>query len=290
MEKKRVWKSGCCIGIFLMVCTLLSYKVESLMALPVRTTGGTIQSGDQGEEIVLPQKAVTKREEANVIQMTEKVTGKFGDTELRVKEYWVNDISEEEEWISFGMWELPQSGSDGRDIICDWIYPLREGETVVQEQDMTMELYENGIPDLEAHRQFLRQMYVFAAGIGFLPAAFLYLRCTVRKLWDCKRTVFLTGVLMLVLFMELLCLYLLVLEIPRQLLPRDQIFDFGFYSRKIGRFLTELNGVWKTEALYSGLRTIYLNALKIYGGIIVCELGMSAVCWRKLSAPGRRRV
>lgn len=286
MDKKKVWKIGCYIMLFLAVCTVLSAAIKDLMMPVVRTTEGVRQNGVSGEELRLPVSALQQRGGFYVVQSMEEVPGKFGGDEFRVREQEIVILEEDGEAFTVSAEQLRQSNAGNLQIIYDWVYPVCEGEEVHRETEALEELYDDkGRPRQAVHEEYLKSFRLAALGIGLLPWALLLLKTVAGKLQRFHAGEYREGwkgALMFMLFLAALYFSMGKLRIPRQCLPEKHIFDLMFYGERIAEIWDKVNGQWVGKPEYGGLRALYLKAFGIYGGII-------AVCWIMFLVLWKRR-
>lgn len=66
-----------------------------------------------------------------------------------------------------------------------------------------------------------------------------------------------------------------LLQIPREFLPEEQIFDIAFYADHIHHFFFEMSEISADSVLYADIRYEYLVEMGLYGALIMAVwLGM----------------
>lgn len=341
MRKKKIWNCGCAVLMFLVICTVLSIRIEKLMQMEVKTTRGTVRQGEEVKEILLPASAVKGSGAGDsFVQYVEKERGVFGNTVWRVVERPVIYLGEEN-----GYAVVPEANlTDGIrvvDIIYYSTYPVREGDIVTvpplsegrggvllyvpgavtaeevrrldkkgwmveaagaesdgQETDWLLIQKKSGEPiyfhavseitvplfgrsiegeylDLSAYRNMLSQTGWISFFIALIPAGVICLGIIWRMLCSIQKRDMRRGLAGIMLFGGFLAvLYTLTgqIEIPRQFLPEQQLFDIAHYAEGIRGFFCGMGEVWKRQSLYLELRDQYKTALMMYGVL-------TAVAW-----------
>lgn len=130
MTKKRIWNLSCAVLMFLLICTVLSIRIEKLMQMEVKTSRGTMRQGKEVREILLPVSAVIRSKVGDsAVQYVQKEKGIFGNTVWRVVNRPVICLGEEK-----GYAVVPEANVTEGTSVVDIIYystdSVRENELV----------------------------------------------------------------------------------------------------------------------------------------------------------------
>ena len=223
MMKKKTWNAGCMILISLMICTILSIRIEKWMQIPVEiATISQTEEEKLNSTIRIPKSCYNT--DTNMIFYLAEQEGVFGTKFLAFSKA-VDPLS-----ITADSILLPEEKDEKGQLlqIIKWsTYPLKDGGevTIDQEGEHKKQSGENR-RILEKQKSFfflfgmtvLILIFIFAFGIKDLykfPAG------DYRK---CVR-----GMLLILIGFGILWKITALVNIPREYLPPECILDLGFY-------------------------------------------------------------
>ena len=223
MMKKKTWNAGCMILISLMICTILSIRIEKWMQIPVEiATISQTEEEKLNSTIRIPKSCYNT--DTNMIFYLAEQEGVFGTKFLAFSKA-VDPLS-----ITADSILLPEEKDEKGQLlqIIKWsTYPLKDGDevTIDQEGEHKKQSGENR-RILEKQKSFfflfgmtvLILIFIFAFGIKDLykfPAG------DYRK---CVR-----GMLLILIGFGILWKITALVNIPREYLPPECILDLGFY-------------------------------------------------------------
>ena len=132
MRKRRIWKAGCVLAMFLAVCTVLSVRIEKMMRIEVETVQGTVRRQELTEEMLLPKTCIRAEDGAEKVFVVIRQTGATGKQELRAVEKQVVVLGEEDgKAVVFPVSLLDEEGTGYLPVIAYSTYPVQEGDQVV---------------------------------------------------------------------------------------------------------------------------------------------------------------
>lgn len=216
--KRRVFKIGCGVLLFLGICTVLSIRIQEMMRCEVMTVRGSRLSEAGCEEI--PLSAVVWEDGMSRLYYIRQEEGIF-EKEWIVYEKAVTVVAESDHSVSV----LPEDVmADGKyvDIVYWSVYPVEVGESVER---------------VKERREPLAQRQILGKYMGLLVFFILSLVIS-AGIWK-KLCLFqerkwregMKGVLMLLVYLAASYWWLAYIDIPREILPPGQIFDVRFYLR-----------------------------------------------------------
>lgn len=136
--------------------------------------------------------------------------------------------------------------------------------------DLTQQLFgreqQGTYLDVSAHKRMLEQIRLLCAALMLLPVLIWLLNMSWKGLCRAREREWkyvAAGVL--VLTASLAAFYYLTgyIQLPRQFLPPDMIFDISYYTAHIRHFFLDLETGWKVCRPYRELRFLYLWKLGI---------------------------
>jgi len=220
--KRRAFKAGCAVFLFLGVCTFLSVWVQEMMRNEVMTTQGNVQTKAGESWVAFPASAIVWKDGEPRIQYVHREEGLF-EREWIVHEKRVPVMEEEDGAVSVPADELPMD-SGKVDMIYQAVYPAEEGESVeiIQEETKTLSQRE------------IRGRY--AGLLGFLVFSMAVLVIIWKKLCFFQERRWqegMKGVVLLLLYLVISSWCFERMRIPREILPEEQIFDVVFYLKNL---------------------------------------------------------
>lgn len=274
MEKKRVWMAFCTAMIILMTCTVLSFRIENLMKLDVNTCTVikdeklTLEYQSRMEEQIgyLPLSCYQWDEDSEfTVYYAEKREGLFGEEFVAAKKAVYMIDEKDDKAIVIAKDTLDADGKPLkiiRDVSCS--RNIREGDLLVVDQKDTADP--------------VGQIRVIACMAAItLPGILLLIR-SVKKLGLVQEGNTKAGIKGIIFILIWLCgIFLLTgkLQIPRQYLPPEYIFDIPFYINECKKF--QIWSIYKREVSVAGVAVFSVWA----GSLIVCLKGLRT---RRMSA------
>lgn len=224
MGKKRVWKVGCALFLILLICTMLSVEIQKMMMIEVNVTQG---KDIAEEERSFPSSALNEKD--GTFYCAVKRKGDFRE-EYVVEKRNVSIIREEEDQIVIAGDIFFEDDGKKPLVIYHATHTLEEGDVV--------SISEMVFKSEEEEKQYVRerieeQKLVLLCGIPVGIIALLLLVKAWRHLcmlYDGEWKNGLLGLLFLALTVLICKVYTNYLEIPRQMLPKESIFDIAFYK------------------------------------------------------------
>lgn len=257
MEKKRVWMVFCTVMIILMTCTVLSLRIENLMKLRVYTCSVikdeklTLEFQNSMKEQVglLPLSCYQWDEDSEYkIYYAEKRKGLFGEEYVAAKKSVYVFEERDNKAVVRAEDALDEDGKSLKiisDVSCS--RDIREGDLLmIDEEDMVNPV---------------RQIQIMACIAAILLPGILLLTRSVKKLGLIRERNWKAGIEGMIIVVIWLCsIFWLTgkLQIPRQYLPPEYIFDIPFYVNE-----------WKELQIWS----IYKKELFAAGGFILLVWG-----------------
>ena len=257
MEKKRVWMVFCTVMIILMTCTVLSLRIENLMKLRVYTCSVikdeklTLEFQNSMKEQVglLPLSCYQWDEDSEYkIYYAEKRKGLFGEEYVAAKKSVYVFEERDNKAVVRAEDALDEDGKSLKiisDVSCS--RDIREGDLlIIDEEDMVNPV---------------RQIQIMACIAAILLPGILLLTRSVKKLGLIQERNWKAGIEGMIIVVIWLCsIFWLTgkLQIPRQYLPPEYIFDIPFYVNE-----------WKELQIWS----IYKKELFAAGGFILLVWG-----------------
>ena len=257
MEKKRVWMGFCTVMIILMTCTVLSLRIENLMKLRVDTCSVikdeklTLEFQNSMKEQVglLPLSCYQWDEDSEYkIYYAEKRKGLFGEEYVAAKKSVYVFEERDNKAVVRAEDALDEDGKSLKiisDVSCS--RDIREGDLLmIDEEDMVNPV---------------RQIQIMACIAAILLPGILLLTRSVKKLGLIRERNWKAGIEGMIIVVIWLCsIFWLTgkLQIPRQYLPPEYIFDIPFYVNE-----------WKELQIWS----IYKKELFAAGGFILLVWG-----------------
>ena len=257
MEKKRVWMVFCTVMIILMTCTVLSLRIENLMKLRVYTCSVikdeklTLEFQNSMKEQVglLPLSCYQWDEDSEYkIYYAEKRKGLFGEEYVAAKKSVYVFEERDNKAVVRAEDALDEDGKSLKiisDVSCS--RDIREGDLLmIDEEDMVNPV---------------RQIQIMACIAAILLPGILLLTRSVKKLGLIQERNWKAGIEGMIIVVIWLCsIFWLTgkLQIPRQYLPPEYIFDIPFYVNE-----------WKELQIWS----IYKKELFAAGGFILLVWG-----------------
>lgn len=224
MKKRTIWGIGCTICLLLGLCTVFSYKIQEMMLVKVIVTNGT-QINEREREYPISCLGETK----STLFYVEKEKGFFQEEYVvKEKEVTLTEIREdsivilgENFWAS--NWELPN-------VVSSSTHELEVGDVVKVLNDKG-NCYSKGENCSFLKCETQEEVLLW---LGFIALTSIVLLVFIWKnlmdVYDGKReklkcALFYVGLLLVVV------LLFNFLEIPRELLPKDTLFDLEFWKR-----------------------------------------------------------
>lgn len=257
MEKKRVWMVFCTVMIILMTCTVLSLRIENLMKLRVYTCSVikdeklTLEFQNSMKEQVglLPLSCYQWDEDSEYkIYYAEKRKGLFGEEYVAAKKSVYVFEERDNKAVVRAEDALDEDGKSLKiisDVSCS--RDIREGDLLmIDEEDMVNPV---------------RQIQIMVCIAAILLPGILLLTRSVKKLGLIRERNWKVGIEGMIIVVIWLCsIFWLTgkLQIPRQYLPPEYIFDIPFYVNE-----------WKELQIWS----IYKKELFAAGGFILLVWG-----------------
>lgn len=131
MRKRKIWIAGCTVLLLLLVCTVLSLRIEKMMRIEVETVQ-SIRCTEQGMEDMsrIPISCYRKENGRSVLFFVEEKEGLFGK-ELVVEEEEHYPVMEEENMALIVESSIMDDQGKPRNIVNYSIWPLEDGDVVV---------------------------------------------------------------------------------------------------------------------------------------------------------------
>lgn len=273
MEKKRVWMVFCTVMIILMTCTVLSLRIENLMKLRVYTCSVikdeklTLEFQNSMKEQVglLPLSCYQWDEDSEYkIYYAEKRKGLFGEEYVAAKKSVYVFEERDNKAVVRAEDALDEDGKSLKiisDVSCS--RDIREGDLlIIDEEDMVNPV---------------RQIQIIACIAAILLPGILLLTRSVKKLGLIQERNWKAGIEGMIIVVIWLCsIFWLTgkLQIPRQYLPPEYIFDIPFYVNE-----------WKELQIWS----IYKKELFAAGGFILLVWGATVAAGLYIYRKNRNR-
>lgn len=274
MEKKRVWMAFCTVMIILMTCTVLSFRIENLMKIDVNTCMVikdeklTLEYQSRMEEQIgyLPLSCYQWDEDSEfTVYYAEKREGLFGEEFVAAKKAVYMIDEKDDKAIVIAKDTLDADGKPLkiiRDVSCS--RNIREGDLLVVDQKDTADP--------------VGQIRVIACMAAItLPGILLLIR-SVKKLGLVQEGNTKAGIKGIIFILIWICgIFLLTgkLQIPRQYLPPEYIFDIPFYINECKKF--QIWSIYKRELSVAGISVLSIWVVSL----IVCLKGLRT---RRMSA------
>lgn len=131
MKKKRVWIAGCTVFLLLLICTVLSLRIEKMMRIEVETVSGIPCLEEELKEYSRVPLSCFKEENGSMILFfLEEREGLFGEELVAVKEENYPLMEEENMGFVVSSTLLDEQGK-GRKIVNYSAWPLKDGDVVM---------------------------------------------------------------------------------------------------------------------------------------------------------------
>ena len=273
MEKKRVWMVFCTVMIILMTCTVLSLRIEKLMKLRVYTCSVIkdeklmleFQNSMKEQVGLLPLSCYQWDEDSEYkIYYAEKRKGLFGEEYVAAKKSVYVFEERDNKAVVRAEDALDEDGKSLKiisDVSCS--RDIREGDLlIIDEEDMVNPV---------------RQIQIIACIAAILLPGILLLIESVKKLGLMQEGKWKAGIEGMIFVVIWLCsIFWLTgkLQIPRQYLPPEYIFDIPFYVNE-----------WKELQIWS----IYKKELFATGGFILLVWGATVTAGLYIYRKNRNR-
>lgn len=273
MEKKRVWMVFCTVMIILMTCTVLSLRIENLMKLRVYTCSVIkdeklmleFQNSMKEQVGLLPLSCYQWDEDSEYkIYYAEKRKGLFGEEYVAAKKSVYVFEERDNKAVVRAEDALDEDGKSLKiisDVSCS--RDIREGDLlIIDEEDMVNPV---------------RQIQIIACIAAILLPGILLLTRSVKKLGLIQERNWKAGIEGMIIVVIWLCsIFWLTgkLQIPRQYLPPEYIFDIPFYVNE-----------WKELQIWS----IYKKELFAAGGFILLVWGATVAAGLYIYRKNRNR-
>ena len=273
MEKKRVWMVFCTVMIILMTCTVLSLRIENLMKLRVYTFSvikdekltPEFQNSMEEQVGLLPLSCYQWDEDSEYkIYYAEKRKGLFGEEYVAAKKSVYVFEERDNKAVVRAEDALDEDGKSLKiisDVSCS--RDIREGDLlIIDEEDMVNPV---------------RQIQIIACIAAILLPGILLLTRSVKKLGLIQERNWKAGIEGMIIVVIWLCsIFWLTgkLQIPRQYLPPEYIFDIPFYVNE-----------WKELQIWS----IYKKELFAAGGFILLVWGATVAAGLYIYRKNRNR-
>lgn len=273
MEKKRVWMVFCTVMIILMTCTVLSLRIEKLMKLRVYTCSvikdekltPKFQNSMKEQVGLLPLSCYQWDEDSEYkIYYAEKRKGLFGEEYVAAKKSVYVFEERDNKAVVRAEDALDEDGKSLKiisDVSCS--RDIREGDLlIIDEEDMVNPV---------------RQIQIIACIAAILLPGILLLTRSVKKLGLIQERNWKAGIEGMIIVVIWLCsIFWLTgkLQIPRQYLPPEYIFDIPFYVNE-----------WKELQIWS----IYKKELFAAGGFILLVWGATVAAGLYIYRKNRNR-
>jgi hypothetical protein len=187
--------------------------------------------------------------------------------------------------------ELEYASTNGWEIIEDG-KSVKDTYTVLIHQDSEKEIRFNNVADFTAmvfgreieceslnltlHKRLLKQFDILFLVFALLPACLWILICIWRKMCEIQQEVvknLLESIVMILLFSIFLSMLLGAVHIPREFMPKENIFEFHFYIENAKGFLGMADRSWATQEDYLNIKHMYAVGGKLYGTFLVGAWG-----------------
>lgn len=273
MEKKRVWMVFCTVMIILMTCTVLSLRIENLMKLRVDTCSVikdeklTLEfQNSMKEQVGLLRLSCYQWDEDSEykIYYAEKREGLFGKEYVAAKKSVYVFEERDNKAVVRAEDALDEDGKSLKIISgASCSRDIREGDLlIIDEEDMVNPV---------------RQIQIIACLAAILLPGILLLIESVKKLGHIQEGNWKTGIEGMIFVVIWLCsIFWLTgkLQIPRQYLPSEYIFDIPFYVNE-----------WKELQIWS----IYKKELFAAGSFILLVWGATVAAGLYIYRKNRNR-
>lgn len=276
MEKKKVWMAFCTVMIVLLTSTVFSLRIENLMKLRVNTCVVikdeelTLEYGevsDDKEKIGrLPLSCYQWDEDSEyMIFYVENREGLFGEEFVAAKKSVYPLYEKDDEAVIF---MNDGFGTEGNllkivtEVLCS--REIREGDLLIVDQEDMVDP--------------IGQIWIVACLIAIMIPGILLLIESVKKLGLLQEGNLKAGIEGMILVLIWLCgIFWLTgkLQIPRQYLPPECIFDISFYLKKCKEF--HVWGVYKRELLLAGGFVLLIWSVAVAVSLYICKKGNNKV-------------
>lgn len=131
MRKKKVWIAGCTVFLLLLICTVLSLRIEKMMRIEVETVNGIPCSEEELKDYSRVPLSCFKEENGSmVLFFLEEREGLFGKELVAVKEENYPLMEEKNMGFVVSSTLLDEQGK-GRRIVNYSAWPLKNGNVVM---------------------------------------------------------------------------------------------------------------------------------------------------------------
>lgn len=131
MRKKKVWIAGCTVFLLLLICTVLSLRIEKMMRIEVETVSGIPCSEEELKDYSRVPLSCFKEENGSmVLFFLEEREGLFGKELVAVKEENYPLMEEKNMGFVVSSTLLDEQGK-GRGIVNYSAWPLKNGNVVM---------------------------------------------------------------------------------------------------------------------------------------------------------------
>lgn len=131
MRKKKVWIAGCTVFLLLLICTVLSLRIEKMMRIEVETVSGIPCSEEELKDYSRVPLSCFKEENGSmVLFFLEEREGLFGKELVAVKEENYPLMEEKNMGFVVSSTLLDEQGK-GRRIVNYSAWPLKNGNVVM---------------------------------------------------------------------------------------------------------------------------------------------------------------
>lgn len=270
MEKKRVWMAFCTVMIVLLTCTVFSLRIENLMKIRVNTcvvikdeelTLEYEEGSDDKEKIGrLPLSCYQWDEDSEyMVFYVEKREGLFGEEFVAAKKS-VYPLYEKDNEVVIFMND--GVGTDGKllkiisEVSCS--REIREGDLLIVDQEDMVDP--------------IGQIWIMTCLAAIMIPGILLLIESVKKLGLLQEGNLRAGIEGMILVLIWLCgIFWLTgkLQIPRQYLPPECIFDISFYLNKCKEF--HVWSVYKRELLLVGGFVLIVWSVTVAVSLYICK-------------------
>lgn len=131
MRKKKVWIAGCTVFLLLLICTVLSLRIEKMMRIEVETVSGIPCSEEELKDYSRVPLSCFKEENGSmVLFFLEEREGLFGKELVAVKEENYPLMEEKNMGFVVSSTLLDEQGK-GKRIVNYSAWPLKNGDVVM---------------------------------------------------------------------------------------------------------------------------------------------------------------
>lgn len=128
MSKRRVWKIGSAIFLLLILCSVLSCRIQEAMQIPVWTTKGELRQDGELSVVVIPKTCINDSDYSTVQYIVQE-KGIFR-TEWKVAEKAVVIVDEVDGGIAVQAEDMKDQEGKSLNVIYYSAYPVCEGDEV----------------------------------------------------------------------------------------------------------------------------------------------------------------